>query len=546
MQSKTLEFGQDARGKMLEGVRQLAKAVKCTLGPRGRNVIIQQKGMPPRITKDGVSVAQEIFLKDPYEDMGAQALKQVAAQTNDVAGDGTTTATVLAEEIFSAGIKSVVAGHDPMSLKRGIDRASIELTKKLQEQSKEVSDNSEIRQVATISANGDQSIGNIIADAMDKVGKDGIVTLEESSVSRESSLRVTTGFEFDRGYLHAAFCNDMERQRVVLDDPYVWLINGSVSTGNHMQDMFPILEFCNREDKPLLIIAENIENEALAALVVNKLRGTLKIAAVRAPGFGSSRQEMLKDLAVLTGARLRDPTAGEPMLGDPDTDPLSHDELGTARQVVITKESTVVVGMDGCEEAIEKRVKEIRAVLNDETSAWDRERIEKRLAKLLGGVAVIEVGAASEVEMKERKDRFEDALAATRAAVQEGIIPGGGVALARAAKALKDFKIDNPEEQLGVSLMLNAATAPLRQIVSNAGESGDVILNKVQEAKPGWGFDAAALDMADMFKVGIVDPTKVSRVALENAVSVSSVLLTTECAIAFDDEDSDAAEGMMM
>jgi chaperonin GroEL len=383
---------------MMDGVRELAKAVKSTLGPRGRNVVIQKQHMAPILTKDGVTVAREVSLKDPFANMGAQILRQAASQTADVAGDGTTTATVLAEAILEEGMKRVVANKDPMSLKRGIDKVTAAMVRKLQDQSREVADTKEIKQVATISANGDQEIGDMIAQAMDEVGKEGVITLEEGKGKRESTLRITTGFEFDRGYLHSAFCNDIERQRVVLENPAVWLINGQVSTGGHMQDMMPVLEHCNQNNTPLLLVTENCEGEVLATIVVNKMRGTLNIAAVKAPGFGSTRKDMLGDLAALTGATLRDQTAGDDILNK-----ASPEELGTAKQVVITKENTVIVGAEGREGAIEERVAQIRAIMEDDLSDWDRERVEKRLAKLVGGVAVIEVGAATEVEMKERK-----------------------------------------------------------------------------------------------------------------------------------------------
>lgn len=534
MDSKILHFGQEARDKMVSGVQQLARAVKSTLGPRGRNVIIQRMHTEPHVTKDGVTVAQEIVLPDPFENMGAQVLKQAASQTADIAGDGTTTATVLAEAILVEGMKRVVANQDPMSLKRGIDKATLALVEQVREQSREVANTKEIKQVATISANGDTEIGDIIAEAMDQVGKDGVVTLEEGKGKRESSLRVTSGFEFDRGYLHPAFCNDVERQRVVLENPAVWIINGQISTGTHMQDMMPVLEYCNKNGVPLLVVAENVEGEVLATLVVNKLRGTLNVVAVKAPGFGSTRQDLLGDLASLTGASLRDPAAGDDLLNE-----ISGDELGQAKQVVVTKETTVVVGDEGREQAIETRVAQIRALLEDQSlSAWDRERVEKRLAKLVGGVAVIEVGAATEVEMKEKKDRFEDALAATKAAVQEGIIPGGGVALVRAADSMKDFSTGNPEEDEGVKLVLRAATAPLQLIVENAGNTGEVILSRVRESdSPTVGYNAASQKIEDMFEAGIVDPTKVTRIALENAASVAGTMLTTECAIGMEPKE---------
>lgn len=544
MDSKDLYFGQDARDRMMSGVQQLARAVKSTLGPRGRNVIMQQAHGDPHISKDGVTVAKEVVLKDPFENMGAQVLKQAAAQTADVAGDGTTTATVLAESILVEGMKRVVANQDPMSLKRGIDKAAVALTDALKKQSREVDGTKEIKQIATISANGDTEIGDIIANAMEEVGKEGVITLEEGKGRRDSSLRITTGFEFDRGYLHPAFCNDVERQKVVLEDPAIWLVNGQVSTAAHMQDMMPVLEHCNRNGVPLLLVAENVEAEVLATLVVNKMRGTLDVAAVKAPGFGATRQDMLADLAALTGATLRDPAAGDDLLHDS-----SVEELGKAKQVVISKESTVVVGADGQEEAVEGRVRQIRALLEDELSDWDRERIEKRLAKLVGGVAVIEVGAATEVEMKEKKDRFEDALAATKAAVQEGVVPGGGVALVRAAEAIKDFTTGNVEEDSGAALVLQAATAPLRQIAENAGNNGEVVLNWVREAKKlSMGYNAATQQIEDMFEAGVIDPTKVVRTAVENAVSVSSTLLTTETAIALNEEDKTEMPnpGMMM
>lgn len=541
--TRDLQFGQDARTRLMSGVRKLAKAVKATLGPRGRNVVIAKRGQTPTITKDGVSVAREISLKDPFEDLGAQLIKQAASKTVDSCGDGTTTSTVLAEAILNEGTRLIASDHDPMSLKRGIDKASAKLVEQLKKQSRDVSKTEEIRQVAVISANGDEQIGSVISEAMGKVGKSGVVNLEESKNGRETTLRVTTGFEVDRGWLSQHFVTDYDKQRVVFENPKVWLINGAVSSTNHMNDMTPVLEHCHRNDIPLLVVAESIDGEPLATLIVNKLKGALKVVAIKAPGYGDTRKELLSDIAVLTGAKLRDPSAGDDMLMG-----CTHEELGTARRVVVGKETTVIVGADGQETAIEQRAKEIRAVMEQDPTAWDKERTEKRLAKLVGGVAVIEVGAPSEIELKERRDRFEDALAATKAAVLEGIVPGGGVALVRAADAMRGFTTGNTEEDAGVKLLLSAVTAPLKQIAENAGQNGEVVLNKVlTEKKITMGYDAATHQTRDMFEAGIIDPTKVVRIALENAVSVASTMLTMECAMAFDpDEDTRRHPGQHM
>lgn len=534
MDSKLLEFGQPSREKIVGGVAKLARAVKATLGPRGRNVVIQKKMGTPHITKDGVTVARSISFKDPYEEVGAQMVKEVAQKTADVAGDGTTTATVLAEAIATEGLKLVAARHDPMSLKRGIDKAVEKVVEQIVSQRKVVSTSQEVRQVATISANGDDTIGSMVAEAIEKVGKDGIITLEEGK-STESTLRVASGFEFDRGYLSPYFCNDIEKQRVILQDARVLLVNGKLAGSGALKDMQEVLEECHANSIPIVIIAENIEGEILNTLIVNAFKGALRCVAIKAPGFGETRKEMLGDIAALTGSVLRDSdlTGATSAVKN-----LRIDELGFSPRIEVYKDKTLLLANPGCEEFVEQRAAQIRAKMTQADSSHDIDNLEKRLAKLTGGAAVIEVGAATEAEMKERKDRLEDALAATRAAIQEGIVPGGGVALVRAASALKGFSTGNAEEDAGVRIVLDAITVPLKQIAENAGQAGDVVVSDVRDrSSAAVGFDAYKLQMTDMFEAGIVDPTKVTRIALQNAASIAGLMLTTECVVVFDPED---------
>lgn len=541
MDSKLLEFGQPSREKIVSGVAKLARAVKATLGPRGRNVVIQKKMGTPHITKDGVTVARSISFKDPYEEVGAQMVKEVAQKTADVAGDGTTTATVLAEAIATEGLKLVAARHDPMSLKRGIDKAVEKVVEQITLQRKVVSTSEEVRQVATISANGDDTIGSMVAEAIDKVGKDGIITLEEGK-STESTLRVASGFEFDRGYLSPYFCNDIEKQRVILQDARVLLVNGKLVGSGALKDMQNVLEECHANSVPIVIIAESIEGEILNTLIVNAFKGALRCVAIKAPGFGDSRKEMLGDIAALTGSAMRDADligANQSAVRN-----LRIEELGFTPRIEVYKDKTLLLANPGCEEAVETRAAQIRAKMAQADSSHDLDNLEKRLAKLTGGAAVIEVGAATEAEMKERKDRLEDALAATRAAIQEGIVPGGGVALVRAASALKGFSTGNAEEDAGVRIVLDAITVPLKQIAENAGQPGDVVVSDVRDrSSAAVGFDAYKLQMTDMFESGIVDPTKVTRIALQNAASIAGLMLTTECVVVFDPED-EAKGGM--
>lgn len=541
MDSKIIEFGQTSRDKIAKGVHTLAKAVACTLGPRGRNVVLQRRGMPPHITKDGVSVAREISLKDPFENMGAQMVREVASKTADQAGDGTTTATVLADAIVTEGLRLIVAGHDPMPIKRGIDKASAEIVAEIKKLSKPIETIKEIEQVATISANGDQSIGKMISSAMEVVGKDGVITLEEGK-GFESTVRSAEGFEFDRGFLSPHFCNDKERQRVVFENPLIWLINSKLSSTADMEEMMPVLQHCSKHKRPLVVIADSLEGEVLGTMVVNSLRSSLVCVAIKAPGFGDAKKEMMEDLAILTGSKLKELNLDSKLIDTELT------ELGTATQVIVTREKTVVVGTSGTEELIQARAAQIRAELSRATDVHTKDVLNKRLAKLIGGVAVIEVGAATDIEMKERKDRFEDALAATRAAIQEGIVPGGGVALVRAAAALEDakFTTGDLEEDIGVKLVIKACGSPLRMIASNAGKSPEVILNKVKNELAGtWGYDAAAHEYRDMLEAGVIDPAQVTRIALLNAASIASLILTTEAVIAIE-ESSDKAPNMMM
>lgn len=522
MSAKEIKFSREAQDLILRGVNALANAVKATLGPRGRNVLIEKAFGAPVVTKDGVTVAKEIELENKFENMGAQMVKEVASKTSDVAGDGTTTATVLAQSIYKEGIKLVAAGHDPMKLKRGIDKAVEVVVESIQKQSKQVKDRKEIAQVATISANGDETIGNIIADAMEKVGKDGVITVEEGR-SLETALDVVEGMQFDRGYLSPYFVTDSEKMTVELEEPLILLHDKKIST---MKDLVPLLEESARSSKPLLIMAEDIEGEALATLVVNKIRGTLKVAAVKAPGFGDRRKAMLEDIGVLTGGKVIAEEAGMKL------ENTTIKDLGRAKKVVIDKDDTTIVGGDGKKGDIEGRIRQIKAQIDESTGEYDREKLQERLAKLAGGVAVIRVGAATEAEMKEKKARVEDALNATRAAVEEGVVPGGGVALVRAIKAVEGFDTGDTEEQAGVHIVRRVLEDPLREIAANAGWDGSIVVEKVKESKGSSGFDAARLEYCDMLEAGIVDPAKVTRSAMQNASSVAGLLLTTEALVA--------------
>ena len=520
--AKDIKFNIEARAKMKEGADALADAVKVTLGPKGRNVVIAKKFGAPHVTKDGVTVAKEIQLEDQFADMGAQMVKEVASKTNEQAGDGTTTATVLAQAIINVGLKNVTAGANPMDLKRGIDKAVAAVIESLREQSQEVGeDYAKIEQVGTISANNDYYIGKLIADAMSKVKKDGVITVEEAK-GTETEVKVVEGMQFDRGYISPYFMTNGDKMEAVLDTPYILVTDKKVST---MKDLLPILEPIAREGKSLLIIAEDVDGEALTTLVVNKLRGTLKIAAVKAPGFGDRRKEMLQDIAILTGGMVISEERGFSL------ETATLDMLGKAEKVVVTKDNTTVVNGAGAAEAIQERADLIRKQIETTTSDYDKEKLLERLGKLAGGVAVLYVGAATEVEMKEKKDRVEDALSATRAAVEEGIVPGGGVAYIRAAEAIKDLKGVNEDETTGIHIVARAIEEPLRQIAANAGVEGSVIINKIREGKADFGYNARTDEYVNMFEAGVIDPTKVSRVALENAASVAGMFLTTECAI---------------
>ena len=520
--AKEIKFNTDARAKMKEGADALADAVKVTLGPKGRNVVIEKKFGAPQVTKDGVTVAKEIELEDRFANMGAQMVKEVASKTNDQAGDGTTTATVLAQAIINVGLKNVTAGANPMDLKRGIDKAVAAVVDSLREQSQEVGeDYAKIEQVGTISANNDNYIGKLIADAMSKVKKDGVITVEEAK-GTDTEVKVVEGMQFDRGYISPYFMTNGDKMEAVLDSPYVLLTDKKVST---MKDLLPVLEPIAREGKSLLIVAEDVDGEALTTLVLNKLRGTLKIAAVKAPGFGDRRKEMLQDIAVLTGGMVVSEERGFTL------ENMTGDMLGRAEKVVVTKDNTTIVNGAGAAEAIQERADLIRKQIETTTSDYDREKLQERLGKLAGGVAVLYVGAATEVEMKEKKDRVEDALSATRAAVEEGIVPGGGVAYIRASEAIRSLKGDNEDETTGIHIVARAIEEPLRQIAANAGVEGSVIINKIREGKGDFGYNARTDEYVNMFEAGVIDPTKVSRVALENAASVAGMFLTTECAI---------------
>jgi len=519
--AKQLLFNEEARAALLRGVNIMAHAVKVTLGPKGRNVVIDKKFGSPTITKDGVTVAKEVELKDPSKNLGAQMIKEVAAKTSDVAGDGTTTATVLAQAIFRGGLKNVTAGANPMALKRGIEQAVDMVVEELKHMSKATKDKKEIAQVATIAANNDTTIGNLIAEAMEKVGKDGVITVEEAK-AMETTLEVVEGMQFDRGYLSPYFVTDAERMEVVLEDALVLIHEKKISV---MKDMLPLLEQVARAGKPLLIIAEDVEGEALATLVVNKLRGTLHTCAVKAPGFGDRRKAMLEDIATVTGGKAITEDLGIKL------ENLKLEDLGRAKKVVVDKDNTTIIEGAGNTKEIEGRIKQIRAQIEETTSDYDREKLQERLAKLAGGVAVIKVGAATETAMKEKKARVEDALNATRAAVEEGIVPGGGVALLRASEALGSLKLSG-DEATGVSIVRRALEEPIRQIVENAGLEGSVVVEKVKAAIPiTYGFNAETNEYVDMMQAGIIDPTKVERIALQNAASIASLLLTTEALI---------------
>ncbi|WP_276133386.1 chaperonin GroEL [Polluticoccus soli] len=530
--AKQLFFNIEARNKMKRGVDILADAVKVTLGPKGRNVVIEKKFGAPGITKDGVSVAKEIELEDAIENLGAQMVKEVASKTADVAGDGTTTATVLAQSIIAEGLKNVAAGANPMDLKRGIDKAVTTVVENLKKQSEKVgNDNKKIEQVATISANNDSTIGTLIAQAMAKVGNEGVITVEEAK-GTDTTVEVVEGMQFDRGYLSPYFVTNTEKMQVELQNPFILIYEKKVST---LKDILPILESVVQSGRPLLIIAEDVDGEALATLVVNKLRGSLKIAAVKAPGFGDRRKEMLQDIAVLTGGTVISEEQGYKL------ENASMSYLGQAESITIDKDNTTVVGGKGEKDNIVARVNQIKSQIETTTSDYDREKLQERLAKLSGGVAVLYVGASTEVEMKEKKDRVDDALHATRAAVEEGIVPGGGVAYIRAIESLKDVKGDNNDENTGITIVRRALEEPLRQIVANAGMEGSIIVQKVREGKADFGFNARTETYENMLSAGVIDPTKVSRVALENAASIASMLLTTECVIADKPEPKSAA-----
>jgi chaperonin GroEL len=534
MASKLIEFNAEARAKLKKGVDKLANAVKVTLGPKGRNVVLEKKFGAPTVTKDGVSVAKEIELEDPIENMGAQMVREVASKTSDVAGDGTTTATVLAQAIYREGLKNVTAGANPMDLKRGIDLAVSKVIEHLKSESRDVEGRNEIAQVGAISANNDKSIGDLIADAMEKVGKDGVITVEEAK-GTETGLEVVEGMQFDRGYLSPYFVTNTETMEAELEDPFILIHDKKISA---MKDLLPVLEKVAQQGKSLLIIAEDLEGEALATLVVNKIRGTLKVAAVKAPGFGDRRKAMLEDIAVLTGGTVISEERGFKL----ENATISY--LGSAKKINIDKDNTTIVEGAGKTEDIKKRINEIKAQIEKTTSDYDKEKLQERLAKLSGGVAVLKIGASTEVEMKEKKARVEDALHATRAAVEEGIVAGGGVALVRAISILDKVEGDNADQSTGVKLIQKALEEPLRQIVYNAGIEGSVVLQKVREGKADFGFNAASEKYENLIKAGVIDPTKVTRTALENAASVASLLLTTEAVVYEKKEKEPAAPAM--
>ena len=527
--AKQIYFNTKSRENLRKGVDILANAVKVTLGPKGRNVILDKKFGAPTITKDGVTVAKEIELKDPVENMGAQLVKEVASKTADDAGDGTTTATVLAQAIFNNGIKNVAAGANPMDLKRGVDKAVKTVVSDLQSQSKEIKDSSEISQIATVSANNDREIGNMVADAMDKVGRDGVITVEEAK-STETEVKTVEGMQFDRGYLSPYFVTNSDKMEVELEKPYILIYDKKISA---MKELLPVLELVSQSAKPLLIIAEDIEGEALATIVVNKIRGALKVAAVKAPGFGDRRKAMLEDLAILTGGTVISEERGYKL------ESATIDYLGTADKVNIDKDNTTIVSGAGKKSDINGRVNQIKKQIKNTTSEYDKEKLQERLAKLSGGVAILYIGAATEVEMKEKKDRVDDALHATRAAVQEGIVAGGGIAFIRAINSLDKLDLDNEDQNTGVIIVKTALESPIRTIVENSGGEGSVVIQKVKESKNDFGYNAATDTYESMFAAGIIDPTKVTRLALENAASIASLLITTECVIV-DEPEKDA------
>ena len=536
MTAKQVLFGNDARSRMVNGVNVLADAVKVTLGPKGRNVVLERAFGGPTITKDGVSVAKEVELKDKFENMGAQMVKEVASKTSDNAGDGTTTATVLAQAIVDEGMKYVAAGMSPMDLKRGIDKAVAAAIEQLHSLSKPTTTSKDVAQVGAISANSDHEIGDIIAEAMEKVGKEGVITVEDGK-SLHNELEVVEGMQFDRGYLSPYFINNPDKQVALLENPYLLLVEKKIS---NIRDLLPILEQVAKSGRPLLIIAEDIEGEALATLVVNSIRGVLKTVAVKAPGFGDRRKAMLEDIAILTGGTVISSDVGLTL------EKATLADLGSAKKVEVNKESTTIIDGAGKEDQIEARVKQIRAQMEETSSDYDREKLQERVAKLAGGVALIKVGAATEVEMKEKKARVEDALHATRAAVEEGVVAGGGVALIRAKQAIKEIKGDNPEQDAGIKIVLRAMEEPMRQIVRNAGDEPSVVVDRVANGKGNFGFNAQTGEYGDMIEMGVLDPTKVTRTALQNAASVASLILTTECMIADMPEDKPAMPPMGM
>ena len=527
MSAKEVKFGEAARGAKLRGVNILADAVRVTLGPKGRNVVLDKSFGAPTVTKDGVSVAKEIELKDKFENMGAQMLKEVASKTSDVAGDGTTTATVLAQSMLREGFKAVAAGMNPMDLKRGIDKAVIATVKELHNMSKPCADHKEIAQVGTVSANSDESIGSIIAESMEKVGKEGVITVEEGK-TLDNELEVVEGMQFDRGYLSPYFINDQDAMQTNMENPLILIHDKKIS---NIRDMLPVLEATAKASRPLLVIAEDVDGEALATLVVNNIRGIVKVCAVKAPGFGDRRKAMLQDLAILTGGQVISEEVGMSL------ESCSLDDLGSAKRVQVTKENTTVIDGGGSKDDIEGRVNQVRVQIEEATSDYDKEKMQERVAKLAGGVAVIKVGAATEIEMKEKKARVEDALHSTRAAVEEGVKPGGGVAFVRCLDALDDVKGDNTDQDVGIDIVKRAVEEPLRQIVNNAGEEGSVVLNNVVGKKGNYGYNATTGEYGDMIEMGILDPTKVTRAALQNAASISGLMITTEAMVAEVPED---------
>ena len=534
MSAKEVLFGDDARSRMIKGVNTLANAVKVTLGPKGRNAVLDKSFGAPTITKDGVSVAKEIELEDKFENMGAQMVKEVASQTSDIAGDGTTTATVLAQSILTEGLKSVAAGMNPMDLKRGIDKAVVSAVEAISALSKPCEDDKAIAQVGSISANSDTSVGEIIAEAMSKVGKEGVITVEEGN-ALDNELEVVEGMEFDRGYLSPYFINNQDNMSADLDGPMILLVDKKIS---NIRELLPTLEGVAKAGKSLLIIAEDVEGEALATLVVNNMRGIVKVTAVKAPGFGDRRKAMLEDIAILTGATVISEEVGLSL------EAATLEDLGSAKRVTVTKENTTIVDGAGANEDIEGRVKQIRAQIEETSSDYDREKLQERVAKLAGGVAVIKVGAATELEMKEKKARVEDALHSTRAAVEEGVVPGGGVALVRAIKAVESVSGDNSDQDAGIAMTRRAIEGPLRQIVTNAGEEASVVIDKVRNGEGNFGYNAATGEYGDMIAMGILDPTKVTRTALQHAASVAGMMITTECMVADIPEDNAGAPAM--